>query len=291
MDIDVRRLDPVLAVPNRSGPWTPTSSVRSTSKELPAAAAVAASHDGSIGTASRSGGSYFDLGNVPFRAPTTETLGGHELPSPNALGLFVEPSPLPAGPFRLDTSRARNGFGAPQVEGAEPRHAGRYAVRPPLARSNASAHLGSLACSPLSLSDEPLPRLSLGHRQSLDDHGQQLSRYLPSLSLHSPTTKLSPVSPDGSRNLGKDRADDFLYKMPILRNMSPLPDMSSESEDEDVDEGSGSGAAPSVGQLNGDDPAGMADVPKEGSTGEIFGDTHSSLPLVIEQEGSGARKE
>nr|QGW08806.1 P53-like transcription factor [Ustilago esculenta] len=292
-------------------PWTPTSSVRSTSGSVYHEDVVASSY-----TLSRTSVSTpFHLDSSPIgpprlfaQSPTKRENGGTpgvktaaQLPSPhlfkssNALGLYLEPAPFPSEMLHLDLGpTAHRGLtpreadilllsgGIANVSKRQARVAPHMLARSPMPMSD----LSSQTPSPSSHSDESLPKLSLGHRRVLDSQNLDPGLPLPALHLHDPRRR-APASIVYRRPPSKNEVDDFLYKMPILRGMSPLDDMSSDSGGEDADE-------PPVGPSTLADsqsfPANeqqakkeikKADVLEEGSTGEIFVRSKAILPLSL----------
>lgn len=137
-------------------------------------------------------------------------------------------------------------------------------------------------------SDDLLPKLSIGHRRHLDPRQLDLARSIPSSNPSSSGPgnvpgSYFPSSASSRRNsAARDDSSDHLYMMPVLRDMSPLEDMSSDSEEESDDDiplaSQLSAGSSSSAPAGGSQPSGM---PVEGSTGEIFRQSKSLLPLSI----------
>ena len=139
--------------------------------------------------------------------------------------------------------------------------------------------------------EDILPKLSLGHRHGLDTN----------LALPTLLRPIATVSSQRLRSRGtpKQADNDFLYKMPVLRAMPPLADMSSDSEDEEEPDHS-IAASSSLTTLS-DSQASAAsgskaegkrvDLPEEGCTGEVFRQMKSQLPITFKHGGRDGAKE
>lgn len=227
----------------------------------------------------------------------------------NALGLFVEPNPFPSDVLHLDLGPAAHCGPSPRSEAdfflgqggssgtssssinllsGNTRNPSRVLTRSPAILSEASSQLPS----PSTLSDDSLTLLPLAHRHDLNRSNIDPSLDLPALRLHDASPP--SVAPASAAKPGaKIKDDSFIYKMPILRAMSPLADMSSDdSEDQDSDEpliGPSMSTRSSV--LNGSTPSVVIEqpdlpLPQEGRTGEIFVTPKAILPITLKQGGS-----
>ncbi|SPO25735.1 uncharacterized protein UTRI_03100 [Ustilago trichophora] len=305
-------------------PWTPTSSVRSTSSGIYHEDVIASSY-----TLSRTSlTTPLHLDSSPLRprhitpSPTKKDDGSgsftglslasqlpssHLTPPTNALGLYTEPSPFPNEQLHLDLSPAAhraltprsepdffvssNG-GSSSIQNQQARTAPHMLTRFPAPLSD----LSSQTPSPASYSDDSLPKLSLGRRHGLNAQSIDQNLALPALQLHDPPHH-HPSSILNHKAASKDEIDDFIYKMPILRGMSPLVDLSSDSEDDDADQPLASSSmfpsAPSSilsgGNTTIKDEAKQQQqqqqgLPAEGSTGEIFLRFKSILPLTLKED-------
>ncbi|SPO25480.1 uncharacterized protein UTRI_03100_B [Ustilago trichophora] len=307
-------------------PWTPTSSVRSTSSGIYHEDVIASSY-----TLSRTplttplhldssplGPRHIvpsptkkDDGSGTFTGSSLATqLPSSHLPLPNnALGIYMEPSPFPNELLHLDlspaahrglTPRSEPDFflsssgGSSKFENQQGRTAPHLLTRSPAPMSD----LSSQTPSPASYSDDSLPKLSLGRHHGLNAQSIDQNLALPALQQDDPPHR-HPVSTLNRKPASKDEVDDFLYKMPILRGMSPLADMSSDSEDDDADEPLASSSMclsgpPSIVSGKNTTIKGEAkqqqqqSLPAEGSTGEIFLKSKSVLPLTLKESRVGA---
>ncbi|SNX84501.1 uncharacterized protein MEPE_03210 [Melanopsichium pennsylvanicum] len=296
-------------------PWTPTSSVRSTSSGVYHDEVFASSY-----TLSRTSvAAPLRLDSSPSQsrllAPTSVKKGDHghsemalgtHLPSShlatpnNALGLYMEPTPFPNQLLQFDLGTATHRGSTPRsgadfflcsngCAGDAQHQQGRTGLHVLTRSPAAMSDLSSQTPSPSSNSDDSLPKLSLAHRTNLDanhhtDAGPPLP--LPSLQLNDSAHHF-PISTNRPTSAKKAEDGDFLYKMPILRTMSPLADMSSDSEDDDADEPLAKPSTfPNLASLLCRANATPTDtnrpgLPAEGSTGEIFLESRPTLPLTL----------
>ncbi len=217
--------------------------------------------------------------------------------SDNALGIFMEPAPFPSALLELDLHRA--GYRTPALRaeadfllkqagnaGPHGNNAGLYS----LSRSPSSMpSTFSQTPSPSTASDDSLPKLSLGHRHDLEIRNLDLARSLSASSLHGSGRR--PSSSPADRQTFLKRTDsDSLYKMPVLRSMSPLEDMSSNSDEEEVGSISVGGSSlfatlppPLEGPLKPESQDVQKESLEEGTTGEIFANHKTLLPLTLQQ--------
>ncbi|KAJ9479011.1 DNA-binding [Pseudozyma hubeiensis] len=302
---------------------TPTSSIRSTSSEFEIedirGLSQALSHATFVPPSPRSGLS--SLG-VPLILPCLSTPIGSEgsteeksrssrLPSShlstpdNALGLFLEPTPLPSELLHLELGPTTPRRLSPGTEadfyfgqaggsvnfldmgGRNKQH---MLTRSPALLSDISSRVPPLSPN----SDDSLPKISLARRHNLNHRDSEASLALPPLKINDGAGEHPP--PDLSSARAKTKSgipdDSFIYKMPILRAMSPLAESSSDSEDAMSDEPlavPSSLVNPSV--LDSQAPSTEKEsretlVPQEGRTGEIFATMKSLLPLTCKQSCS-----
>ncbi|KAJ1028968.1 hypothetical protein NDA18_002601 [Ustilago nuda] len=326
-----------------STPWTPTSSVRSTSSGVyqhhhdvfasshtPSRSSLATpplhlDHSSPNGSLTRKSDSIElpALPGVPEAAlPNNLSFHHHHhhqrhpaCVHNNALGLYMDSAPFPPELLRLDLGHrahqyqgGRGGSWIPRSEAdgyfgpsALTRHSP-IRSRPSYALTHSPAPMSDFSPQmPWPISGEDvLPKLSLGHRHGLDSNMS-----LPAL--------LRPISIVPSQSLPfqrmAERADgDRLYKMPVLRSMSPFADMSSDSDDEEEEEEEGKdeqdqSKTPSSSLTTLSDSHGSAAsgskaeqkrvvLPEEGCTGEIFRKIKTQLPITLKQgSGSDAKEE
>ena len=149
-----------------------------------------------------------------------------------------------------------------------------------------------LTPSPPASSDDPLPILSLDHRHDLEARSSDLTLAHPALSPHRPRGIFSPQPIED--HAAEKVTSENMYKMPILRAMSPLADMSSDSDIEEVSEALASSSTfPSSQEPSSQEAVAMSnamqdELPREGCSGEIFAVHKSALPLTLKRKGSRA---
>lgn len=236
-------------------------------------------------------------GGYPGVATASRLPSSHLATPENALRLLLEPNPFPSELLHLDLGPAAHGVPSPRSEadfflgqggdslsflGANTRKPSRMLTRSPANISDASSQLPS----PSTHSDDSLTLLPLAHRPDLNKRRIDSFLDLPALRLHeSPPPFAGP--PSASKPVAKLKDDSFIYKMPILRSMSPLADMSSDSEDQDSDEPLiGSSVLPDSSARSGSTSKvelGRPELPlpQEGRTGEIFVTPKTILPLAL----------
>ncbi|CBQ73168.1 conserved hypothetical protein [Sporisorium reilianum SRZ2] len=302
------------------GQKTPTSSIRSTSSSVSHANTSPIRPSKSrtfLGAPLQLDASVIGLCSASADPIQKEDAGspgvasGSHLPSShlttpdNALGLFLEPNPFPSELLHLDLGPTAHGGPLPRSEadfflgqcgggsssssflGANSRNPSHVLTRSPANMSETSSQLPS----PSTHSDDSLPLLALAQRHDLNKSNIDPSLDLPALRLHDALPSLA-APPTAAKSVAKFKDDSFIYKMPILRAMSPLADMSSDSEDQDSDEPLIGPSMPTLSSaLNGSTSKvemGQAEVPlpQEGRTGEIFVSLKSILPLTYKQGGS-----
>lgn len=309
------------ATPLFQGPRTPTSSIRSTSSDAVRSSTVHVSPSNSraflgapfkldalpVGPRSLSADAIKkeDDGGSPSVAFRARLPSSHLATPDNVLGLFLEPNPFPSELLRLDLGPAAHCGPSPRSEAdfflgqsgssssssnflsANTRNSSRMLTRSPANISETSSQLPS----PSTGSDDSLTLLPLTHRHDLNKSNTDPSLDLPALRLNDSSPQCAAPS-FAAKPVTKNNDNSFIYKMPILRAMSPLADLSSDndSEDQDSDEpliGSsirlsaprGSTSKVEVGQPEGP-------LPQEGRTGEIFVTLKSILPITLKQDRS-----
>ena len=227
--------------------------------------------------------------------PDTAVEVGSHLPSShlaapdNALGLFLEPEPFPSELLPLDLAQTAQFGLSPRSEAdfflgqgggsfgllnSNSKSTCRVFTRSPAIMSEAS----SLVPSPSTYSDESLPKLSLAHRQDLNKSNIDPSLELPALKLSDAAPGIV-TSPAVVRPAATFKDESYIYKMPILRAMSPLADLSSDSDD-DSDEPLATSSMLPRSSLAKTEHFELP-VPQEGRTGEIFAALKTILPLSL----------
>ncbi|CDR99454.1 hypothetical protein [Sporisorium scitamineum] len=228
------------ATPLFQGPRTPTSSIRSTSSDAVRSSTVHVSPSNSraflgapfkldalpVGPRSLSADAIKkeDDGGSPSVAFRARLPSSHLATPDNVLGLFLEPNPFPSELLRLDLGPAAH------CGPANTRNSSRMLTRSPANISETSSQLPS----PSTGSDDSLTLLPLTHRHDLNKSNTDPSLDLPALRLNDSSPQCAAPS-FAAKPVTKNNDNSFIYKMPILRAMSPLADLSSDNDSEDQD--------------------------------------------------------
>ncbi|GAC93410.1 DNA-binding [Pseudozyma hubeiensis SY62] len=299
---------------------TPTSSIRSTSSEFEIEdiriLSRATSHASFVPPSSRSelsslvvrpilpclGTAIDSEGSTEERSRSSRLPSSHLATPDNALGLFLEPTPFPSEPLHLELGSIQPRRLSPGTEAdfylgqaggsvnfldTSGRNKQHVLTRSPAFLSDASSRVPSLSPN----SDDSLHKLSLARRHNLNERGAETSLVLPSLKTDydAGAHPLADVSAARVQTKSGLPQDSFIYKMPVLRAMSPLAESSSDSEDPVSDEPlavPSSLTSPSVLASSTEKEPRELSVPQEGRTGEIFVTMKSLLPLTSKQSRS-----